>query len=86
MIEADSEEKSCYTDHKTHSSKCEIVEDLVRSESVRHLDIPDSSEKKHDFECGRHPEYPPMDTIDQDKEKYIYKWEKCHTPSIVNNR
>ena len=86
MVDADSDEKPCYTDHETHTSKCEIVENLIRSESIRHLDISDSSEIEDDFERGRHPEYLAMDTIDQDKEKYIYKWKKCHTPSIINNR
>ena len=82
MIEANSDEKCCYTDDESYACEGEVIEYLVRDEPICHLDIPDPSYVENSLDRGRDPEYRSMYSVDQYEEKYIYEREKCHELSI----
>ncbi len=82
MIDTDSEEKCSNSYDKPYSCKCKCIEKLIVKSLIHGIYIPAPSEKKNRLDSKSDPENPPMDTIDEDKDKNIDQRKVEHRSSI----
>ncbi len=82
MIQADGYEKSTHSNNQSDASKSEIVEELIRCETIGRLYISNTTHIEKYFDDTYDIKYLPMNSVDKDKKKYVYKRKPKHRKSI----